>query len=358
MTDLTTNLRHVSDKLLYGSLDLLAPEWTVVKRAPCRWCSHRSPSRASLRAFSRRRIPGCTVQWSLRSGSFRWGWAHNLWEDSPRSKCLTPHSRMCAWDFSSNQPTWKMKMMMKIRRMKKKMRETVKSAEWRVEEYQNNNIMRMIHGWRARKTLEPMSRATLKCVLWNTRKCDVWECSVHTPVGCSRLLSAVNDLTTTIFWKNLVKKSTLSFLMSDLEEVRVARVLIEPSRFAQLCVWRPRFVSGICFKLLVPSSVRPSERICCQAYRLFDWRWQMVASLWQCLRTAEVQKISKTRTRDGIRPHTRNQKTSETAKKSMTERELDQCCLLHLHEFNSKTISVRTMSSYLNWGFQKQLSCE
>ena len=35
--------------------------------------------------------------------------------------------------------------------------------------------------WCARDTLslEPMSRATLKCVLWNTRKWDVWGCSVH-----------------------------------------------------------------------------------------------------------------------------------------------------------------------------------
>ena len=46
-----------------------------------------------------------------------------------------------------------------------RMRETVKSAWWRVEEYQDNNTMRMIHGWRARKTLEPMSRV---------------KCSVHT----------------------------------------------------------------------------------------------------------------------------------------------------------------------------------
>ena len=33
------------------------------------------------------------------------------------------------------------------------------------------------------------------------------------PVGCSRLLSAVNELTTTI--RKIVKKSTLSFLMSE-----------------------------------------------------------------------------------------------------------------------------------------------
>ena len=29
-------------KLVYGPLVPLAPEWTVVKRAPCRWCSHRT----------------------------------------------------------------------------------------------------------------------------------------------------------------------------------------------------------------------------------------------------------------------------------------------------------------------------
>ena len=48
--------------------------------------------------------------------------------------------------FSSNQATWKMKMKMKNRRMKRKMRETVKSTEFWVEEYQDNNNMRMTHG--------------------------------------------------------------------------------------------------------------------------------------------------------------------------------------------------------------------
>ena len=42
------------------------------------------------------------------------------------------------------------------------------------------------------------------------------------PVGCSRLLSAVNDLTTTFFFlkkkENLVKMSTLSCLMSKLQK--------------------------------------------------------------------------------------------------------------------------------------------
>ena len=44
-TDQTTNLRHESDKLLYGSHRPLAPGWTVVKGAQCRWWwRHRSRS--------------------------------------------------------------------------------------------------------------------------------------------------------------------------------------------------------------------------------------------------------------------------------------------------------------------------
>ena len=39
------------------------------------------------------------------------------------------------------------------------------------------------------------------------RKCDVWGVLFTPPVGCSRLLSAVNDLTTTFFLK---KKSKVS----------------------------------------------------------------------------------------------------------------------------------------------------
>ena len=44
-TDLTPNFLQESDKLVYGPLVLLA-EWTVVKRALCRWCCHWSPSHA------------------------------------------------------------------------------------------------------------------------------------------------------------------------------------------------------------------------------------------------------------------------------------------------------------------------
>ena len=52
-----------------------------------------------------------------------------------RPKCPTPHSRKRTGYFSPNRPTWKMKR--KIRRMKRKMRETAKSAKWRVEENQD-----------------------------------------------------------------------------------------------------------------------------------------------------------------------------------------------------------------------------
>ena len=56
----TTNLRQESDKLVYGSLVLLAPGWTVVKRAPCRWWRHRTRSHSGT--HFRPRIPGCMVQ--------------------------------------------------------------------------------------------------------------------------------------------------------------------------------------------------------------------------------------------------------------------------------------------------------
>ena len=126
------------------------------------------------------------------------------------AKMFNFESRKCTGYFSLNQPTWKMKM--KIKRMKRKMRETVKSAEWRVEEYQDNNTMRIIHGWRARKTLEPMSRATLKCVLWNTRKCDVWGCSVHTPRRLQQI--AISCKRSDYNLENR-QNSTLSILMSE-----------------------------------------------------------------------------------------------------------------------------------------------
>ena len=40
------------------------------------------------------------------------------------------------------------------------------------------------------------------------RKCDMWGCSVHTPVGCSRLPSAVNDLATTSIRKIIMSSTS------------------------------------------------------------------------------------------------------------------------------------------------------
>ena len=125
-TDLTTNFLQESDKLVYGPLVLLAPEWRVVKRALYRWCRHWSPSHAGTRAWCRLRTPGWKFHWSLRSGSRRRSWAHNLWEELCWPKGKTPHSRKRTGGLAPNRSTWKMKW--KIRRMKWQMGET----KWRV----------------------------------------------------------------------------------------------------------------------------------------------------------------------------------------------------------------------------------
>ena len=174
--DLTTNFLQESGKLVYGPLVLLAPEWTVVKRVLCRWCSHWSPSHASSRACCRWRTPAWKFQWSLRSGSRRRIWAHNLWEGRCWPKSQAPHSRFCTGEFSPNRPTWKMKM--KIRRMKQKMRETGKGQSGESKRGQNAQPHETWMTWRALH-LEPMSRATLWNLCANTRKCDVWGCFLH-----------------------------------------------------------------------------------------------------------------------------------------------------------------------------------
>ena len=153
--------------------------WTVVKRAPCRRCSHRVPSRADLRACCRWRTPGWRFQWSLRCGSCRWRWAHNLWEDSCRPKCLTPHSRKRTVVFVP-EPTH-----MEDEDEDQENEKGRWKRRWRVQNGESKRIKTTTPcGWykddvRARH-LEPVSCATLKWVLWMTRKCDVWGCSVHT----------------------------------------------------------------------------------------------------------------------------------------------------------------------------------
>ena len=198
-TDLSTNFLQESDKLVYGSLDLLAPEWTVVKRALCRWCCHWFPSHASSRTCCRWKTPGWKFQWSLGRGSRRRFWAHNLWEECCRPKCLTPHSRKRTGYFSPNRPTWKMK---KIRGMKRKMRETVKSAKWRVEENQDAQAHET---WMTRCALhlEPVSRAADKCE--KMRRVRVF-CSHTTSVAVD-----CHQLKTILLHIFLKKKSSTNF---------------------------------------------------------------------------------------------------------------------------------------------------
>ena len=90
---------------VYGLLVFLVPEWTVVKTALCRWCSHWSPSHASLRASCRWRTPGWKCQWSLSGGSRRITWGLITCERCVVGpKCRTPHSRKRTGDFIS-EPT-------------------------------------------------------------------------------------------------------------------------------------------------------------------------------------------------------------------------------------------------------------
>ena len=57
-TELATNFLHKSDKLVFGPLILLYPEWTVVKIALSRWSHRRVPRHTSTRApCPCRRIP-------------------------------------------------------------------------------------------------------------------------------------------------------------------------------------------------------------------------------------------------------------------------------------------------------------
>ena len=183
-TDWTTNLRQESDKLVYGSLHLLAPGWTEVKRAPRPWCSHRIPDHADLRACRHWRSPGWICRlWDVEVVGFitceRVVLVHSAWlliRKSAQGSYL-PHGR---WRWSRE---WKGRW----------------ERRWKAKRIKQHTTW--AHGWdemSARHTLFLSHvNVTLKSVV-NQREnvtCEV--CYSHTPVGCSRLLSAPNDLTTT-----------------------------------------------------------------------------------------------------------------------------------------------------------------
>ena len=70
--------------------------------------------------------------------------------------------------------------------------------------------------WRdADKHLEPMSRATLKRVLWNTRKCDVWGCSVHIHTTALAVLESISSSSMTnlsVCWVHKPARCSLTSL--------------------------------------------------------------------------------------------------------------------------------------------------
>ena len=172
-TDWTTNLRQESDKLVYGSLHLLALGWTVVKRAPCRWCSHRTQGHASSGTCPRQRIPGCTVQWSLRCAG---RWAHKPVRGSysarvPKSslarvcRVLVPYIMEDEAEDPENEND--------DRREGRQ-----QEMEGRTAESQNNHTM---SAWRwdgvkraLHAKLDPWATCVIHTCCDSTRKCDVW----------------------------------------------------------------------------------------------------------------------------------------------------------------------------------------
>ena len=192
----------LDDKPSSSSLHLLARGWTVVKRAPCRWC-HRTRGHASSGTRSRLKIPGCTVQQPPRCGS---RCAQNLktvvlGKGAPRSSTTS----------------WKMKLM--GRRKDKMTREKMVSKRQEsgaVEENQTHNMSAW--GWHMKCDVRTPNlwlerRVCVSLVMQHWEKCDVWGLLFTPSVGCSRLLSAVNDLTTT---KKSCKVSLLSNFVKKL----------------------------------------------------------------------------------------------------------------------------------------------
>ena len=167
---------------VYGSLVLLAPEWTVVKRALCRWRRHWSPRHASTRASRRWIAPGGKFQWSLSSGIRRRTWAHR--PDSSLGEVhkgillrAHPHGRGKGRNQSSGGWSGRWERQMKSAKRGSKREQTITQA--------HDTWM----GWRA-QTLEPKSCDTSLQVRTNTRKrwrvrCTVYSNDVKKPSSLS-----------------------------------------------------------------------------------------------------------------------------------------------------------------------------
>ena len=88
-------------------------------------------------------------------------------------KCRTPHSRKRTVYFSPNQPTWKMK--------NKRMKKTVKSATWRVEENQNNHCAWSVDDMMRRNVLSHVVCDTVMNACRCKKMWRVVEFCSHTP---------------------------------------------------------------------------------------------------------------------------------------------------------------------------------
>ena len=127
-------------------------------------------------------------RWDKLPAIHKWLWrtyCKKLWEVCCRPKSQTPHSRKRTGYFSPKQPTWKLKM--KIRRMKRKMKETVKSAKWRSRRRGRNKHC----AW----GMDDVMRTTIlsQCHLQHWNECGETRENVTCEVFCSPLPSVAAD---------------------------------------------------------------------------------------------------------------------------------------------------------------------
>ena len=224
-TDRTASLLLESDRLVFGTH----------QRAPCRWWRHRR--RSHWGPLLHRGFQG-VVFISLRDVVLVW--AHNLWEARTRPGCQGPQ-RKCTGNLSTT--SWKMKLT--GRRKDRVSREkTVGKEKWMElsKRRQSNTTLT----WNMRRDewvrTQNLSHACACNSLW---KMDVWGVVFTPPVGCSRLLSAVDDLTATNL-KKILKVDTSEVLWKDGTHNGSPRSIMSLFTWAQL--WT--------FMLIVMSSTR------------------------------------------------------------------------------------------------------
>ena len=166
-----TGIPVLSDKLVYGPLVLLAPEWTIVKRAHCRWCRHWFPQ-----------VRGPCVSGGLLDENFSGLWEVVVVEGLGLITCernvvdkgvrllicgsaqgtslrTDPHGRW-RWRSGGWSRRWD--------------RETVKSAKWRVEERSDTQAHETWMTWRgqpswANVTCDTVRHACKYEKMWRVR---------------------------------------------------------------------------------------------------------------------------------------------------------------------------------------------